>query len=40
MMQNVLHWKKRGKRRQDLESKEMLITLRQHLKIELDKNPS
>ena len=30
----------RGKRRQDLESKEMLITLRQHLKIELDKDPS
>ena len=30
----------RGKRRQDLESKEMLITLRQHLKIELDKAPS
>lgn len=30
----------RGKRRQDLESKEMLKTLRQHLKIELDKDPS
>lgn len=30
----------RGKRRQDLESKEMLITLRQYLKIELDKDPS
>ena len=30
----------RGRRRQDLESKEMLITLRQHLKIELDKDPS
>lgn len=30
----------RGKRRQDLKSKEMLITLRQHLKIELDKDPS
>ena len=30
----------RGKRRQDLESKAMLITLRQHLKIELDKDPS
>ena len=30
----------RGKRRQDLESKEMLVTLRQHLKIELDKDPS
>ena len=30
----------RGKRRQDLDSKEMLITLRQHLKIELDKDPS
>ena len=30
----------RGKRRQDLESKEMQITLRQHLKIELDKDPS
>lgn len=30
----------RGKRRQDLESKEMLITLRQYLKIELDKEPS
>lgn len=30
----------RGKRRQDLESKEMLITLRQHLKIELDKDSS
>lgn len=30
----------RGKRRQDLESKSMLITLRQHLKIELDKDPS
>lgn len=30
----------RGKRRQDLESKEMLITLRQHLKIELEKDPS
>lgn len=31
---------KRGKRRQDLESKGMLITLRQHLKIELGKDPS
>ena len=30
----------RGKRRQDLDSKEMLITLRQYLKIELDKDPS
>ena len=30
----------RGERRQDLESKEMLITLRQYLKIELDKDPS
>ena len=30
----------RGRRRQDLESKEMLITLSQHLKIELDKDPS
>lgn len=30
----------KGKRRQDLESKEMLTTLRQHLKIELDKDPS
>ena len=30
----------RGRRRQDLESKEMQITLRQHLKIELDKDPS
>ena len=30
----------RGKRRQDLESKEMQITLRQYLKIELDKDPS
>ena len=30
----------RGRRRQDLESKEMLITLRQHLKIELDNDPS
>ena len=30
----------RGKRRQDLESKEMLITLRQRLKIKLDKDPS
>ena len=30
----------RGRRRQDLESKEMLITLRQYLKIELDKDPS
>lgn len=30
----------RGKRRQDLESKGMLITLRQHLKIELGKDPS
>ena len=30
----------RGKRRQDLESKEKLITLRQYLKIELDKDPS
>ena len=30
----------RGKRRQDLDSKEMLITLRQYLKIELDKEPS
>ena len=30
----------RGKCRQDLESKEMLITLRQYLKIELDKDPS
>jgi len=30
----------RGRRRQNLESKEMLITLRQHLKIELDKDPS
>lgn len=30
----------RGKRRQDLKSKEMLITLRQHLKMELDKDPS
>lgn len=30
----------RGKRRQCLESKEMLITLRQYLKIELDKDPS
>lgn len=30
----------RGKRRQDLKSKEMLITLRQHLKMELDKAPS
>ena len=28
------------KRRQDLESKEVLITLRQYLKIELDKDPS
>ena len=30
----------RVKRRQDLESKEMQITLRQYLKIELDKDPS
>ena len=30
----------RGKRRQDIESKEMLITLRQYLKIKLDKDPS
>ena len=30
----------RGRRRQDLDSKEMLITLRQYLKIELDKDPS
>ena len=30
----------RGKRRQDLESKETLITLRQYLKIEQDKDPS
>ena len=30
----------RGKRRQDLESKDMQITLRQYLKIELDKDPS
>lgn len=30
----------RGRRSQDFESKEMQITLRQHLKIELDKDPS
>lgn len=30
----------RSKRRQDLESKKMQITLRQYLKIELDKDPS